>query len=80
MRNILFDTYAGRNLPRDIQMQRLRRVIREELTELQRETLVAYYFEEQTLEQIAQSRGVRKSTAWRTLKRAEDKIRRFLKY
>lgn len=70
----------GPRLPRDVQIQRVQRVIREELTELQRYTLTAYYFEEKTLEQIGSARGVQKSTVWRTLRRAEDKLRRFLKY
>ena len=47
---------------------------------LQRETLMAYYFQELTLEQIAKDRGVNKSTVCRTLHRAEEKLRRFLKY
>ena len=51
-----------------------------ELTPLQRETLIAFYFQEQTLTQIAADRGVNKSTVCRTLKRAEAKLRRYLKY
>lgn len=61
-------------------MNRVRRVIEEELTELQRQTLVAYYFQEQTIPQIAAERGVNKSTVSRTLHRAEEKLRRYLKY
>ena len=55
-------------------------VIREELTELQRYTILAYYFENKTLVQIAEERSVNKSTVCRTLKRAENKLRRFLQY
>lgn len=54
--------------------------MQEELTPLQRETLIAFYFQEQTLTQIAADRGVNKSTVCRTLKRAEAKLRRYLKY
>jgi RNA polymerase sigma factor (sigma-70 family) len=61
-------------------MKRVQRVIEEELTPLQRETLVAYYFQEQTIPQIALDRGVHKSTVSRTLHRAENKLRRYLKY
>ena len=61
-------------------MERLRRVIREELTDLQREVLIAYYFQEITIPQIARERGVNKSTISRTLHRAEGKLRRYLKY
>lgn len=61
-------------------MKRLRRVVQEELTELQRYTLVAYYFRGKTLNRIAEERGVCKSTVCRTLHRAEEKLKKFLKY
>ena len=80
MKNILYDGYLGPRMPRQVQLQRVQRVIREELTPLQRETLLAYYFQEQTIPQIAAERGVHKSTVSRTLHRAEDKLRRYLKY
>lgn len=80
MKSILYDGYRGPRLPKQVQLQRVQRVIREELTPLQRETLVAYYFQEQTIPQIAADRGVNKSTVSRTLHRAEEKLRRFLKY
>lgn len=80
MKNILYDGYLGPRLPREVQLKRVQRVIAEELTPLQRETLVAYYFQEMTIPQIARDRGVHKSTVSRTLHRAEDKLRRYLKY
>ncbi|MBQ3192902.1 MAG: sigma-70 family RNA polymerase sigma factor [Oscillospiraceae bacterium] len=80
MKNTPFDKLCGRSLPREYQMQLLRRMIQTELTELQRQTLVAYYFDNKNLPRIAAERGVHKSTVWRTLKRAEDKIRRVLMY
>ena len=61
-------------------MKRVQRVIREELTPLQREALIAYYFQERTITEIAAERGVNKSTVCRTLHRAEQKLRKFLKY
>lgn len=67
-------------MPRNIQLQRVREVIQHELTDLQRQTLTAYYFQEQTIPQIAAERGVNKSSVCRTLHRAEAKLRRFLKY
>lgn len=70
----------NRSLPRQMQLERMQRVIREELTELQRYTLVAYYFKEQSLDRIARDRSVNKSTVCRTLHRAEEKLRRFLAY
>ena len=80
MKNTRFEGYLGPRLPREIQLQRVRRVIKEELTELQREILTAYYFQEMTIPQIAEIRGVNKSTVSRTLKRAEQKLQRYLKY
>jgi RNA polymerase sigma factor (sigma-70 family) len=67
-------------MSREVAMERLRRVIREELTDLQREVLMAYYFQEIPIPQIARDRGVYKSTVSRTLHRAENKLRRYLKY
>ena len=80
MKNILYDGYLGPRLPREVQLKRVQRVIQEELTPLQREALIAYYFQEQTMAQIAEARGVNKSTVCRTLHRAEQKLRKFLKY
>ena len=80
MRNILYDGYLGPRLPRQVQMERIRNVIREELTDIQREIFLAYYFQQQTIPQIAQTRGVNKSTVCRTLHRAEQKLRKYLKY
>lgn len=80
MKSILYEGYRGPRLPKQLQLQRVKRVIDEELTELQRQTLIAYYFQEQTIPQIAAERGVNKSTVSRTLRRAENKLRRFLKY
>ena len=80
MRNILYEGYQGIRLPKEVQLKRVQRVIREELTPLQREALIAYYFQEQSITQIARDRGVNKSTVCRTLHRAEEKLRRYLKY
>lgn len=80
MRNILYEGYQGPRLPKEVQLKRVQRVIREELTSLQREVLLAYYFQEKSITEIAQDRGVNKSTVCRTLHRAEGKLRRYLKY
>lgn len=70
----------GLHLPHDIQLKRMRRVIASELTDIQREVILAYYFEEKTLTEIARERGIHKSTACRTLHRAEERLKRYLKY
>lgn len=77
MKNTL---YEGLRLPRDVQLRRVRRVIEEELTPIQRETLIAYYFQEMTIPQIAAERGVNKSSVCRTLHLAETRLRKSLKY
>ena len=58
MRNTLFDDYQGPRLPRQVQLERVKRVVAAELTPLQRETLLAYYFQGKNICQIAQERGV----------------------
>ena len=80
MRSIRYEGYLGKRLPRDVQLQRLREVIDRELTEIERETLTAYYFQEMKLAEIAKMRGVHISTVSRTLRRAENKLQKFLRY
>lgn len=80
MKNIPFEQVASVRLPRKVQLQRIQRVIKEELTPLQRDTILNYYFQEMTLAEIAQLRGVNKSTVCRTLHRAEQKLKRYLRY
>ena len=80
MKNILYDSELGLDLPREVQLQRMRRVMEQELTELQRQTLSMYYFENRRPAEIARIRGVHRSTILRTLRRAEDRLRRFLRY
>ena len=65
MRNILYDGYEGPRLPREVQLRRLKRVIEMELTEKQRQVLIAYYFQNKTMAQIAQERGINRSTVCR---------------
>ena len=80
MRNILYDNQWGLELPPEVQIQRILRVIDQELTEKQRAYLYAYYFDEQSVSQIARRYGVHRSTVMHTLRRAEARIRRFLTY
>lgn len=80
MKNIPCEAGAGLRLPREVQLKRIQRVIREELTCLQREAIIAYYFQNRTIPQIARDRGVNKSTVSRTLHKAEDKLKRYLTY
>ena len=79
-KSTLYDGYEGPRLPREVQIKRVNRVIAEELTPVQREILLAYYIENKKICRIAEDRGVHKSTVSRTLKRAERKLRRYLRY
>ena len=80
VKNIPFETESTLRLPRQVQLRRIRRVIEAELTPCQKQTLTAYYFRQLTIPQIAKEQGVNKSTVSRTLKRAEDRLRRCLRY
>lgn len=79
MKNTLSE-YADLRLPPEVQKRRINRVIRTELTDVQREVLLAVYFGGKSQTQIARERGVARSTVCRTLHRAEERLRRFLRY
>ena len=51
-----------------------------ELTARQREMLALYYDRGLKMVQIAKKLGVNRSTVSRTIKRAQDKLRRYLRY
>ena len=80
MKNTLFEDYLGPRLPRQVQLNRVKNVIEQELTPHQKEVVLAYYFQGQNICRIAESRGVNKSTICRTLHRAEKRLRRCLRY
>ncbi|MBR7179026.1 MAG: sigma-70 family RNA polymerase sigma factor [Oscillospiraceae bacterium] len=80
MRDIRYEGYEGPRLPQATQLQRIRRVIENELTPKQREVMLAYYFQDKTVPQIAEERGVHRSSVSRCLKRAERKVRLCLRY
>ena len=75
MKNIPFD-----HAERQQQIQRLQNIIRHGLTPLQRETLMAFYFHERSISDIARERNVHRSTVARTLKRAESRLKDYLKF
>ena len=78
--DILCENSAVPRLPKSIQLKRLHQVIAAELTDNQREVLIAYYFQDKTMTQIARERGVYVSTVSRTLHRAEKRVKRCLRY
>ena len=80
MRNILYDENQSLRLPPEVQLRRAKKVIMQELSPCQRQVIIAYYFQQKTLNQIASERQVNKSTVCRTLHRAEDRLRKYLKY
>jgi len=63
-----------------MQKLRVKNVMENELTENQRRVVVGYYLEGKTIVELAAEFGVNKSTVWRTLKRAEERMRRCLRY
>ena len=79
VKNIRFE-YSDVRLPREVQLRRMRAVMENELTPLQRELMQAVYFDGQRQAEIAKRRGVSRSTVNRTLRRAEERMRRFLRY
>lgn len=60
--------------------QNLRRAREQELTDRQREMVSLYYDQGMTMPQIAEHLGVNRSTVSRTLRRARDRLYRFLRY
>jgi len=80
MQNIQYDLEFGLELPPEIQLKRMRRVMDNELTTTQRHDLELYYFQGMSVSQIARSRGVHVSTVLRSIRRAKDRLRRCLRY
>lgn len=65
------------------QIEKLKKIlykaIEEVLTDRQKEILIIYYFEEKTMEQIAEELNINKSTVSRTLQRAEKNLKKIAK-
>lgn len=80
MKRTLYEGYEGLRLPPSTQLQRIRRVIERELTQKQREIILAYYFQDKSIPDIAAERGIHKSSVCRCLQRAEKRVRHCLKY
>ena len=80
MKRTLYEGYEGPRLSPSTQMQRIRRVIEQELTAKQREIILAYYFQDKSIPEIAAERGIHKSSVCRCLQRAEKRVRHCLKY
>lgn len=72
---------AGDNGEQVVRLRRNLRLARErELTRRQREMVALYYDQGMTMPQIAERLGVNRSTVSRTLRRARDRLYRFLRY
>ena len=80
MINIQYDEIWGVDLPPEIQLKRLRRAMEQGLTTRQRQMLEAYYFEGMRPAHIARRYGIHRSTVMRTIRRAENRLRRYLTY
>ena len=80
MKNIPYDGYKGPRLPYRVQLERVHRVLNQELTPAQREVYTAHYLQGMSIPAIARMRGVNKTTVYRGFYRAERKMRKFLMY
>lgn len=80
MKNTRFEQLNPLNLPPQVQLSRMRAAIVRELTVRQRQVLMDYYFRNMTMAEIAAEQGIHKSTVCRTLHRAENRLRRVLRY
>ena len=80
MKNTLYAGYFGRRMSKEEAKKRISRVVAEEMSPIEREVLVAYYLQDMNVTDIALERGVHKSSVCRALRRAEQKLKRFLKY
>ena len=80
MKDTLYEGYEGPSLPPQVQLGRLRRVIEKELSRKQQQVILAYYFQDKTIPEIAAERGIQKSSVSRCLRRAEKRIRLCLRY
>ena len=78
---VLLRANAGDNSEQMARLRRnLRRAREQELTKRQREMVALYYDQGMTMPQIAERLGVSRSTVSRTLRRARDRLYRFLRY
>lgn len=59
---------------------RLAQALRQEVTQRQRQMLALYYGRHMTMEEIARTLGVDRTTVSRTLKRGEARLQRCLRY
>lgn len=79
MKNILSMDYES-DLQRQRRIDSLMKIVQEELTEFQRDTLIECCLKGRLQTDYAKERGVNKSTVCRTLARAVKKVRRFARY
>ncbi len=54
-------------------------IYKELLTETEKETFVSYYMEDLSLSEIAENRGISKSSVGKTLNQAEEKLKEYEK-
>lgn len=64
----------------ELQQRRMLHVLENALTETQRLMVREHYFENKPICQIARERGVNRASVWRCLRRAEERMRRYLCY
>lgn len=78
---LFVEQIAGHNSEAHSKLIRnLRRAMLEELTDRQRQIMMMYHADELNMRQIADVLSIHPSTVSRTLKRAENNLRRCLRY
>lgn len=83
---IMFDNellegeYNALRLPKDVQLKRIKKIMDNELTEIQRETILNCVILGKHQSEYAKERGVSKSTISRNLRRAIENLQKYLRY
>ncbi len=79
--NAIFSENSDVELSRTISVKKiLMRIIKEELTERQRQIIMLYYFKNMNIVSIANMLGISPASVSITMKRARNTIIRYMKY
>ncbi|MBR5429794.1 MAG: sigma-70 family RNA polymerase sigma factor [Firmicutes bacterium] len=76
----IFEPPAHLAFDRTLHMQRVLHVIDYALTPRQRAMVQGFYFRGESIPALAKQLGINRVSAWRLLKRAEARMKRYLSY
>ena len=80
MKSTPYNSCKASRRDRDLQLERVHRILNQELTPAQREVYTAHYLQGMSIPAIARMRGVNKTSVYRVFYRAEKKMRKVLMY